>query len=52
MEAAVADADLALAHHGAAPRLAQDDTQPATVFALSAVARCVAVDGQKTPCDT
>ncbi|MFD8413949.1 hypothetical protein ACFV2Q_19685 [Streptomyces sp. NPDC059650] len=44
-EAAVAEAVVALAGDGAAPRLALDDAQLATVFALSAVARCVAVYG-------
>ncbi|MGW1641541.1 hypothetical protein [Streptomyces lavendulae] len=47
METAVAEAVLALAGDGAAPRLALDDAQLATVFALSAVARCVAVYGRE-----
>ncbi|GHB85500.1 hypothetical protein GCM10010347_65560 [Streptomyces cirratus] len=47
METAVAEAVLALAGDGATPRLALDDAQLATVFALSAVARCVAVYGRE-----
>ncbi|MFJ6784440.1 hypothetical protein [Streptomyces yangpuensis] len=47
METAVAEAVLALAGDGAAPRLPLDDAQLATVFALSAVARCVAVYGRE-----
>ncbi|THA53132.1 hypothetical protein [Streptomyces sp. A1136] len=45
METAVAEAVLALARDGAAPRLALTDAQLATVFALSAVARCVRAYG-------
>ncbi|MFI5828595.1 hypothetical protein ACIA6C_15295 [Streptomyces sp. NPDC051578] len=47
METAVAEALLVLAGDGATPRLALDDAQLATVFALSAVARCVAVYGRE-----
>ncbi|MFE9481288.1 hypothetical protein ACFYNM_22110 [Streptomyces spororaveus] len=47
MEEAAQDAVLALAGDGAAPRLALDDAQLTTVFALSAVARCVAVYGEE-----
>ncbi|GAA1553440.1 hypothetical protein [Streptomyces globosus] len=47
MEAAVGEAVLALADDGAAPRLVLDDAQLTTVFALSAVARCIAVYGRE-----
>ncbi|MGW6574925.1 hypothetical protein ACWGAN_22560 [Streptomyces sp. NPDC054945] len=47
MEEAVQDAVLALAGDGAAPRLVLNDAQLTTVFALSAVARCVAVYGEE-----
>ncbi|MFE9466706.1 hypothetical protein ACFYNW_24090 [Streptomyces virginiae] len=47
MEEAVQDAVLALAGDGAAPRLVLDDARLTTVFALSAVARCVAAYGEE-----
>ncbi|MFE4205481.1 hypothetical protein ACFRSX_30890 [Streptomyces goshikiensis] len=47
METAVAEVVLALAGDGAAPRLPLDDAQLTTVFALSAVARCVALYGRE-----
>ncbi|WP_331734978.1 hypothetical protein OG590_39550 (plasmid) [Streptomyces goshikiensis] len=47
MDEAVQEAVLALADDGAAPRLALDDPQLTTVFALSAVARCVAAYGKE-----
>ncbi|MFD9078151.1 hypothetical protein [Streptomyces erythrochromogenes] len=47
MDEAVKETVLALADDGAAPRLALDDAQLTTVFALSAVARCVATYGKE-----
>ncbi|MFJ4777997.1 hypothetical protein [Streptomyces sp. NPDC088762] len=48
MEEAVQDAVWALAGDGAAPRFAPDNAQWSTGFAVSAVARCVAVYGKET----
>ncbi|MEU3726760.1 hypothetical protein [Streptomyces sp. NPDC031705] len=47
METAVAETVMALAGDGAAPRLPLNDAQLATIYALSAVARCVAAYGRE-----
>ncbi|MGW7329589.1 hypothetical protein ACWGIU_13555 [Streptomyces sp. NPDC054840] len=47
MEEAVQDVVLALAGDGAAPRLHLDDARLTTVFAVSAVARCVSAYGEE-----